>query len=200
MKTLIAAVLLACSAVTASAQSADDIARLEQRVKALEERLANVEAAVRRASLTPEALKMIDKAQHRMAEDREAFKTEDIMKAESLYIQASGDLSAASSQQLLDSIVVQYPRLNRAGCAQLYRAQQERGEAKERLLKDCIARFANCYYGDGTQVGPYAMLQLAVLYQKQGKTAEAEQLFAGIRKQYPDAVDHSGQLLVAHIR
>ena len=127
--------------------------------------------------------------------ERTKFKPEDIAIAEQLYSKASEILRDTSSKKLLDSVVTTYPQLNRAGCAQLYRAQQETGAEKERLLKDCIQRFESCYYLDGAQVGPLAMFQLANYYRESGLKKEARQLFKEIRRKYADAVSHNGELL-----
>ena len=106
----------------------------------------------------------------------------------------------SASKKMLDSVVSTYPQLNRAGCAQLYRAQQEAGGKKERLLKDCIDRFSNCYYFDGTQVGPFATLQLASYYHQTGRQREARKLLRRLRNESPEAVGHSGELLVTRIK
>jgi tetratricopeptide (TPR) repeat protein len=198
-KTFLFVAVAGCSVVTAQAQDADSLRALRQRVQTLEQRLARAERQARyaaRAQQTPEARKMMRRAQVRVAYDRQNYEPEDIAKAEKMYVQASEKLSSKESKALLDRVVSEYPRLNRAGCAQLYRAQQEKGAEKERLLKDCIRRFSDCYYLDGTQVGPYAMFQLANYYQQWGRRAEARRLFDRIYDEYPDAVDHRGDLLI----
>ena len=143
-----------------------------------------------------ESRKMMKVALQRDLADHANFKSEDIAKAEELYVQAARMMRDDRSKPLLDSVVARYPQLNRAGCAQLYRAQQEYGPEKERLLKDCIARFSDWDYFDGTQVGPFAMLQLASYYKQTGRTNEADELFKRLRTESPEAVDHTGTLLV----
>ena len=108
-------------------------------------------------------------------------------------------MSDSESKNLLDSIVSAYPQLNRAGCAQLYRAQREAGYEKERLLKDCIDRFYECYYLDGAQVGPLAVLQLASYYKEIGRVHDADKLFKQLRNKSPEAVSHGGTLLIDEI-
>jgi len=190
MKTLFTTLLAVCS-IVASAQDADKLKELEQRVQKLEERMAKID--------NPPAKKMRNAARRYMEAERKNFKAEDIAKAEELYQKASKILSEDASKKLLDSVVTTYPQLNRAGCAQLYRAQQEIGPEKERLLKDCMKRFSKCYYGDGAQVGPLAMFQLAFYYQETDRDRDARKLFKQFRDESPEAVSHGGQLLVDEI-
>ena len=141
----------------------------------------------------------MDIAKERLNEEREKFKSEDIARAEVMYQRANKMLSDDRSKPPLDSIVLLYPQLNRAGCAQLYRAQQETGIEKERLLKDCINRFFNCCYFDGAQVGALAMFQLAYYYRYMSKEEEAEKLFKQLRRSYKGAIGHDGETLVSKI-
>ncbi len=200
MKALVLTVLAACSFATASAQDADKIKELEQKVQRLEERLAKVEHHVANSqSTTREAKKMMEVARRHVDVEKLNFKSADIQKAEQLYQKAAQLLSNDESKVLLDSVVSIYPQLNRAGCAQLYRAQQEAGELKERLLKDCINRFNTCYYLDGAQVGPLAIFQLAYYYQETERKRDARKLFKQLRHKHPEAVGHDGELLSSKI-
>ena len=196
---LVAMLLVTCSAISSIAQDGDRIRALENKVQRLEDRVARMESKAYYAGpsqQTPEARKIMRLAQARVAVDRATFGPGDIARAEELYSMAASSLSTDSSKAWLDRVVSEYPQLNRAGCAQLYRAQQETGAEKERLLKDCIERFSECYYLDGTQVGPYAIFQLAKHYQQSGKHSKADRLFEWIYDEYPNAVDHRGNLLV----
>ncbi len=207
MKALIITFVMACSFIAASAQDADKVKELEQRVRQLEERMAMLEGRMAKTEggsaanqQTPEAKKMQKVFLQHKEEERKNFKAADIQKAEELYIRASKLMREhGNPKTVLDSVVTMYPQLNRAGCAELYLAQQETGQEKERLLKDCIARFSTCYYGDGAQVGPLAMLQLASYYQQTGRDEDARKLFKRLGKESPDAVGHDGELLVEKI-
>jgi hypothetical protein len=203
MKSLFTVLLLVYCISNSFAQGADKkeleqrVRTLEERIAVLEERIARVEGASTIRQETPEAIKMEKVAKEHIAKERDNFKAEDIQSAEEIYKRASKLMrKSEDSKSVLDSVVTIYPQLNRAGCAQLYRAQQETGAEMERLLKDCIARFFNCYYGDGVQVGPLAMFRLAEYYRVNGNVQEAHKLYVEIRKEYPDAVNHSGALLV----
>lgn len=203
MKTHFILLLSMCVVFKAAAQGPDRITSLEERMARLEERVGRLESQVQNNAnntITPAVKRMQEAALARDAEDHKRYKLEDIKNAEDLYQRAARNLSSYEAKKLLDRVVTEYPQLNRAGCAQLYRAQQEdEGAEKERLLKDCIKRFGNCYYFDGVQVGPYAMYQLGILYQRDGKNEEANKLFRQIRDKYTDAVNHSGALLVSQI-
>lgn len=193
--------ILASLPALATAQATEERSRtLEQKVELLEQRVASLERELhhvaRLAGETPEAARWKARAAARIAEEREKFGAGEVAEVEAMYVRASRDLSSLGSKAVLDSIVSRYPHLNRAGCAQLYRAQQESGTERERLLKDCIERFSASLYGDGAQVGPLALYQLAIHYEQTGRQAEAARLFTRIRKKHPLAIDHRGLLLV----
>ena len=198
MKTLVITLLIACSCIAASAQDADKVKELELRLQKLEERMSKME----NRQQTPEVKKMRKIAREHEDVERKNFKSGDIAKAEELYQKASKILptSGSEAKKLLDSVVTTYPLLNRAGCAQLYRAQQDTAQEKERLLKDCIARFSTCYYLDGTQVGPLATFELALYYSETGRAHDARKLFKRLRDESPEAVGHDGELLVDKIK
>ncbi|MBS1585695.1 MAG: tetratricopeptide repeat protein [Bacteroidetes bacterium] len=201
MRTLFT-LLMTCSSICCFAQEAEKVKELEQRVKVLEAQVAKLQTSLdERKSASDTRKKMATIAGRHVMEERQKFKAEDIEKAEELYGRASKIYaqSGKDSKKLLDSVVTLYPQLNRAGCAQLYRAQLESGQEKERLLKDCISRFGSCYYLDGAQVRPLAIFQLASYYRNAGNKESAQKLFDQLRKEYPDAVGHDGGLLVDEI-
>jgi len=183
------------------AQDSTKIKALELKIHQLESRLERLE----RINASPRIADVVRKrelaARARAARDSVMYKVADIDRAEALYGRASRLMRSndAAAGQLLDSIVAVYPGLNRAGCAQLYRAQQENGPEQERLLKDCIDRFGDCYYFDGAQVGPLAMFKLAYYYLKAGQQQKAHELFKRIQMESPEAIDHSSQLLTEQI-
>ena len=177
------------SALAATAQDSTRIKELERRVKTLETRVA-------RSNQSSEAKKMSEIAHERDAKDMEKFSREDLARAEQMYQRANRNLADERSKDILDSVVALYPQFNRAGCAQLYRAQRDHGSEKERLLIDCINRFSDCFYMDGTQVGPLAMLYLAAHYQRTDREADARRLIKRLKKECRDAVGHDGKLLV----
>lgn len=141
-----------------------------------------------------EALKARAKA--RFALDRKTYTPEQLKEIETLYQGVAKQAKSPEAQQNLKTLLEKYPKANRTGCALQYMGQVATGAEKEAYLKQAIKDFGDCYYGDGVQVAPYARLYLAVYYAKAGKQAEAKALFDEIRKDYPDAVNHKGKLLV----
>lgn len=197
---LLFVLLLSISCVgVSSAQDTVRIKALEERLRKLELRLAKLETRAAGTGVTPEAQKMIKAAKEHVAQESKNFASLDLRNAEMLYQRGSNLYPGKESKPLLDSVVLVYPLFNRAGCAQLYRAWQETGSEKERLLNDCIARFFNCYYLDGTQVGPLAKLALGNYYVETGRQREAKAIFRQIEKESPEAVDHDGTLLINKI-
>jgi TolA-binding protein len=93
-------------------------------------------------------------------------------------------------------MIKKYPDLDRTGCAMLYLAQMSKGDDRAKYLQDCIDQYNDCFYGDGAQVGPYARFMLAEDYKSNGETEKAKALYDEIKAKYPDAIDHSGKLLV----
>ena len=199
MKALLVTFLAVCSFIAASAQDTDKVKELELRVQKLEEQVAKLERNAESGRQIPQVKNMMKIARQHVESERKNFKSGDITKAEEIYQKASRILGGNEAEKLLDSVVSLYPQLNRAGCAQLYLAQQEKGQEKERLLKDCMERFSGCYYLDGAQVGPLAMLQLAYYYQQTGREHEARKLFKQLRHESPEAIGHDGELLVDEI-
>ena len=202
MKTAFTLFVLLTSTYFSIAQTDDEkVRQLERRLEQIEERMSNLEKQVygpvgkNRTEASPAAKKMMEEARKRVDADRKKFPDTDIRKAEALYQSAMPDYTSDSSQRILESVVSTYPQLNRAGCARLYLARAAEGPEQERLLKDCITRFFDCYYLDGVQVGPFAMFHLWKYYMSSGNKSEAENLLQKIRKDHPDAVDHKGRLL-----
>ena len=128
--------------------------------------------------------------------DKQTFGEERFREIEKLYQSANGDLKSPGANGILKSLIENYPKANRAGCAAQYLGQMSVGEEKEAYLWRAIREFGDCYYGSGVQVGAYARLYLGRHYMAKGMTKEAKALFDEIRKDYPDAVNHQGQPLV----
>jgi TolA-binding protein len=167
---------------------------LEKRVEHLEERVRSLEQAIR-----PEPAARNRSAAHReqflarIGQDRAAYSEADRAEIERLYQIANRSWSSPEARASLEALVEKYPAANRTGCALLYLGQMAEGEEKEAYLKRAIANHADCWYGDGVQVGAYARFHLANYYRHAGRDDEARQLFEEIRTSYPDAIDHKGR-------
>jgi hypothetical protein len=140
------------------------------------------------------------KAQERMRQDAAVYSTKDLRALEELYQAANRDMKNAGAKAILERVVKDYPRSNRAGCAVLYLAQFASGPERERLLKDAIENHNDTWYGDGVQVGALARANLALLYAATGRLKEAKELATHVAKHFPDAVDHDGRPLVELLR
>lgn len=128
--------------------------------------------------------------------DKQTYGEELFREIEKLYQSANKDLKSPGANGVLKSLIEKYPKSNRAGCAAQYLGQHASGEEKENFLRTAIRDFSDCYYGSGVQVGAYARFYLGRHYMSQGMSQEATALFDEVRRDYPDAVTHQGQLLV----
>jgi len=90
--------------------------------------------------------------------------------------------------------------VNRTGCAVLYLAQTSKGPEQTAKLNECVEKYNDCMYGDGVQVGALARFLLVQLYKSSNDEEKAEALENEIRTKFPDAVDHSGKLLVDDLK
>ena len=63
-----------------------------------------------------------------------------------------------------------------------------------------IAKYSDCWYGNGAQVGALARLVLAGSYLSRGESAGAQKLFDEINRDYPGAITHQGVLIAERIK
>lgn len=129
-------------------------------------------------------------------EEKKTYSEDQLREIERLYQTANKDLKSPEAKKTLTTLIEKYPKANRTGCAVQYMGQMSTGEEKEKYLRMAIKDFGDCYYGNGVQVGAYARFYLAYYYKEAGKDKEAKVLFDEIRKDYPDAVNHKGKLLI----
>lgn len=134
-------------------------------------------------------------AQIRMAKDRERYSKDDLRAIEALY--QLGSMKTKEGREAYARLVRAYPESNRAGCAQLYLARTAEGPEREAMLTRAMTDHGDAWYGDGTQVGPYARALLAEHYAKVGRLDEARAFARAVAKTTPDAVAHDGRPLVA---
>jgi hypothetical protein len=194
MKTI--ALLAVLSTLVATGRADDGV--LLQRIVALEQRVAELEAKLAPV-LEQERVKEVVKqqqarARERMMMDGDIYQRVDLQTIEKLYQIANKDWKSEEAQKSLKLLIERYPRANRTGCAELYLGQMTTGDEQLDYLKRAIEH-GDCYYGDGVNVGAYARLYLAMRYKKEGKDKEAAELFNDLRTNFPDAIDHKGKLL-----
>ena len=112
---------------------------------------------------------------------------------------ANENWGTQEAQDSLKTLVQKYKKANRTGCAILYLGQMSVGDEAIAYLRRAIANHGDCFYGDGVQVGAFARFFLGKVYRANGNAEKAAMLFAEIRKDYPEAIDHNGRLLIEQL-
>lgn len=190
------------------------IAELEQRIERLEKAL-NIKQnstsyskessnySTKSSSYTNDKENAIQeklKARKRMKEDWKRYSRRQRKEIEALYQSRGHRNGSVKKIENLKKVVSKYSRANRAGCAMLllglYGGDKKN---KEYYLKKAINQHADCFYGNGVQVGAYARYCLASVYLEEGKKDQAIALFKQIKKKYPNAIDKGGKSLDSKI-
>jgi hypothetical protein len=140
------------------------------------------------------------RAQERMRQDLAIYSAEDFRRLEELYQTANKNLRGPDARAILQRVVKEFPKSNRAGSAVLYLAQLSSGGEREAYLRTAIEAHGDTWYGNGVQVGAFARVQLAAFYAADGRLAEAKALAKEVAEGFPGAVDHSGRSLVETLR
>jgi TolA-binding protein len=215
-KTVITALafLFASTGLLMAASQSQKIRELEKRIEKLEQAISKLQSekgetqssrdkATENTTVKSDKDNLIAlqiKARKRMQEDWKYYSQAQLREIESLYQSKGYRYGSPEKTKNLKRVASEFSKSNRAGCAVLYLGQYSK-DPKEQIdyLKKAISRHADCFYGDGVQVGAYARFWLAQIYLKRGDNSEASKLFAEIRRKYPDAVDHRGRSLTALI-
>ena len=161
-----AGVMLLVSGAMADAGPASEqrLAELTERIQKLEDRvLALEQRAPTNQPVAGPSLR--DRFRARMAQDRATYSEAQLGEIEQLYQVANRQWNSPEAQSSLRKLVETYGQANRTGCALLYLGQMSDGADKERYLNQAANDFADCWYGDGVQVGAYARFYLANYYQ-----------------------------------
>jgi hypothetical protein len=140
------------------------------------------------------------RAQERMRQDLAIYSAEDLRTLEDLYQSANRNLRGPDAKAILQRIVKEFPKSNRAGSAVLYLAQLSSGAEREAYLRTAIEAHGGTWYGNGVQVGALARAQLAAFCAADGRMAEASDLAREVAQGFPGAVGHDGRLLVDTLR
>jgi hypothetical protein len=140
------------------------------------------------------------RARERMRQDAAVYSPQDLRALEELYQSANRNLNGPDAKGILQRVVKDYPKSNRAGSAMLYLAQLSSGAEREAYLKTAIERHSDTWYGNGVQVGAFARAQLAAYYAAIGKMDQAKKLANEVMKRYPGAIDHRGRPLAEMLR
>ena len=135
----------------------------------------------------------------RMDRDRQAFTVEEQVEIASLYRIARATWKHGDGMTSYEKLITKYKSSNRAGCAIIDLGYIREGEEREKCFRAAIADHSDCFYGDGVQVGAEARFLLGKICRASGRTAEASRLFAELREQFSDAIDHHGNRYVDQI-
>ncbi|MEZ6191754.1 MAG: hypothetical protein R3C45_10755 [Phycisphaerales bacterium] len=175
------------------------IAELTERVAALETRLAELEEQamplIEQARSEMRREKAQAAARARMRQDRGKYSPEVLGEVEELYQTANKDWRSPAAIAALEKLINEYPDLNRTGCATMYLGQMSQGPERVEYLTRAMTDFADCYYGDGVNVGAYATYYLACYHMQEGNHEDAQKLIDKLNTHYPDAIDHRGRAL-----
>lgn len=136
----------------------------------------------------------------RFAQDQRKYSQDQLREAEQLYQVANQKWGTPEAIASLQTMISKYPDLDRTGCAVLYLADLSQGADRASYLQECVDKYNDCFYGDGVQVGAYARFLLAQDYKNSGDTDKAAALSREIKANYPDAIDHRGNLLVDDLK
>lgn len=140
-----------------------------------------------------------EKAREVWQKDDKELKRE-LATVEELYQKANANPRTPENQEILKELIKKYPKSNRAGCAACYIGQFSRDPGdREKYLEMAIKDYSGCYYLNGTSVGGWARMLMLGREKQNGDKSKAKKLKEEIRKDYPDATDHSGELLVSFL-
>lgn len=164
-----------------------------EKIKRLEQRIAELEAGKNREErLAALRARNKQRASERARRDLNTYSKEQLREIESLYQVANKNWRSEEARQSLAKLLEKYDHANRTGCATLYMGQMSEGQAREDYLKRAIEKFSDCFYFDGCQVGGYARYILGAEHFVAGRKDAAMKLFDAIRKDYSEAILHSG--------
>ena len=135
-------------------------------------------------------------AEEVMSRDSRLYSGKEMTELEQAYQIANRAPRSPEAIAALKKVVEKFEKSNRAGCAALYLGRWTKDDEQEKYLNLAIDKYSKSYYLDGTSVGGYARFILGHVYQQANKNVKAKKLFEEIRKDYADAQDHSGALLV----
>lgn len=175
------------------------VAELTERVAELERRLTELEELamplIKQAAEQRRREKAQAAARARMRRDRGKYSPEVLGEVESLYQTANKDWGSPEAVAALEQLIDEYPDLNRTGCATMYLGQMSEGAERVDYLTRAMTDFADCYYGDGVNVGAYATYYLACYHWQAGNYDDANHLIETIKNRHADAIDHRGRAL-----
>jgi len=131
---------------------------------------------------------------------------EQILSAKQLYgiaLRAMQQDNMKQAKAALTMLILQYPGDERQGLAHLVLAQVYLKEsdffAAKFTLERIVAEFADAKDRHGKPIMPSALTYLAALYSSMKREDDARRLYHRIQKEFPDAVDDSGEKFVTAV-
>jgi beta-lactamase regulating signal transducer with metallopeptidase domain len=197
---ILALVSVGCD--VSSKQNARQLQQLETKVAELEKRLDAMQGGSRQ--LTPEEQRQgreraqanRAKYEQRRALDVNTHTPAEVAEVEKAYQASEVNFGSPACVQAHKLFISKYPGFNRTGCALCELGGMSTfGPDAEQYFKECIQKYDDCYWEDGVQVGSFARYDLIIDYQHTGQNDKAEALGQEIKRDYPAALDHGGQLL-----
>ncbi len=148
--------------------------------------------------------KFQDNFLQRQANERAAYSAGELREIENLYQSGNANPNSQAAKESLEKLISneKYSKSNRFGCALIYLATMSLVSDAQAIdyLKLAIEKYGDCWYGDGVNVASYARYILAKKYRNMGDKEQAQVLFNEIQTNYPDSIDHLGNLLIDNIR
>jgi hypothetical protein len=148
---------------------------VEERVQALTERVAQLEARLRSLEWqnqrsNPALTESRKRFSERTLLDSTWYTAKELEEIEALY-QVGHMHDGQTGKQYIPSaieshklLITKYPKANRAGCALLDLAAWVKPPESDEYLKRAIAEYSDSYFGNGVSVGAYGQYTLAYLY------------------------------------
>jgi len=208
---VLAMALVSAGCDVSSKKNDQQIKALEAKVAELERRLDETQNAPQqqKRQLTPEQQQGLErmrsyrgKFEQRYGLDVRTHTEAKVVEVENAYQAIERNFGSPECIEAHKKFIKKYPGFNRTGCAlsELAGMSEFTSPETEQYYKECIQKYDDCYWGDGVQVGPFARFSLAFYYKNSGQNDKAEALYTEIKDNYPDSIDHEGQLLVDVIK
>jgi len=133
------AILGVLVATSAFAHDSVRLKALDEKVEALQERVANLETSTAPAVARVSDEQRVDgqrmKARERMRKDSSIYSNEQLREIEALYQVANQKWQTQEGKDSLKQLIQLFDKANRTGCALLYLGQMSKGREREEYLQ-----------------------------------------------------------------
>ena len=193
--------MMVSSATSIAQTNNDEVAKLKERVARLEKQVQEISRFLEPLKGQQDTIITRRKALEetmgkRFAQDRAKFAQDQLVEVEKLFAVVTQKGGTPEAKNSMDKLIKDFPECNRTGCAMLYTAQRAQGEERVKLLNECVDKYGDCFYRDGVQVGAFARYVLARECLAKGDAKKADALASEIKRNFPGAIDHSGNMLL----